>query len=192
MILSFACVWHGQPGTGELVSRDANAIQAKPQTIGDSRRSSIARVIPLDKAIDVEGVIRVDVEVTAGNKETIPVLGRSDFTLLDNGQPQKIVAFQSPADQEPLRIVLLMDTLGLPDGFIAFGREEVTKFLRQNSGHLGHSVTMYSLEDSGFYLVGTASEDGNGFAEDTKLHRRFTPLFGRPVELTLRWPFLGV
>src|SRR5579859_6026074 len=42
-----------------------------------------------------EGLIKLDVLVTDGEGRLVPGLPKSDFSLLENGQPQKIVTFEA-------------------------------------------------------------------------------------------------
>lgn len=117
-----------------------------------------------DTAVEVEGLIRLDVEVTGPDAQA-HTLERANFTVLDNGLPQKLVAFRAPSPQEPLTVILLIDTFGLPKNLAIFERQEVTKFLRQNEGHLTLPVAIYSLASSGLYLVANPSQEGNALAE---------------------------
>ena len=97
-------------------------------------------------------------------------LNRDDFSLLDDGQARKIVAFRAMTGQgrqpdSPASIILLIDTLGLPPDVATFEREQVAKFLRQNSGRLSYPVTIYSLEKGGLSLVAGPSLNGNALAD---------------------------
>ena len=120
----------------------------------------------LSEAVSVEGLIRLDVRVTDETGRAVRGLKRSDFKVRDNGQAREIIAFQEPggvlADIEPLTVILLIDTLGLPPGLVAFERDQATRFLRQNAGRLRGPVTIYSLEDSGFFLIANPSTAGGG------------------------------
>jgi hypothetical protein len=49
---------------------------------------------PAASAIELEGLIRLDITVTDQTGRPVAGLGRDDFTLLDNGRPQEIVAFR--------------------------------------------------------------------------------------------------
>ena len=135
----------------------------------------------LSEAVSVEGLIRLDVTVTDETGRAVRGLKRSDFKVRDNGLAREIIAFQEPggvlADIEPLTVILLIDTLGLPPGLVAFERDQAARFLRQNAGHLREPVTIYSLEDSGFFLIANPSTAGEALSDavnsDSKIHAFF-------------------
>ena len=102
-----------------------------------------------------EGLLRIDVLVTDQAGHPVAGLKRTDFSLLENGQPRSIITFRaSPATTRlnpPESVILFIDTLNLPENIAAFEREQVEKFLRQNSGRLDQPVTIYSLNDMGLF-----------------------------------------
>lgn len=177
MLLCFACLAFEQRGRAQ-----PNTSQSETSRTDGAQRISTVRTVPPDQAVEVEGIVRLDAEVSGVDGKD-SALNRNDFTLLDNGRPQTIVAFRAPADQVPLKVVLLIDTLGLPVNLVAFERKGVAGFLRQNAGHLSVPVTIYSLEDAGFSLVAPSSQDGNALAGDLDSHREFNWLFGPPHAL---------
>jgi VWFA-related protein len=117
-----------------------------------------------------EGLLRIDVVVTDREGRAAGGLNRADFSLLDNGQPQKIISFHAfPASTELhpfVSVILLIDLLNLPGEIAAFERAQVQEFLRENSGHLTQPVTIYSLEDKGLFGNPEPSLNGNALAED--------------------------
>jgi VWFA-related protein len=181
-------VWFGCGRTcsAQPAAARSSTVQGQTERTEAGGQDSTIRVVPVDKAVEAEGVIRVDVEVSGANGKSDAELTRGDFRVFDDGHPQEIVAFQSPADQQPLRIVLLIDALGLPEDLVAFEHNEVAKYLRQAAilprpdrrGLSRFWVRIYCLEDSGFYLVGTSTDDGRALAEDFDSRRGFIPLFG--------------
>jgi VWFA-related protein len=120
----------------------------------------------LPSPISPEGRIHLDVLVSdAGGK---PVLGLlpSDFTILDNNQPRKLLSFRSydgvnvkPAP--PVEVILVVDTVNLPFQQISFIRQEIARFLRQNSGHLAQPVSLMLLTEAGLRIQPRPSVDGN-------------------------------
>lgn len=142
-----------------------------------------------NEAVNLEGLIRLDVQVTDDAGHPVAGLQRADFTVLDNGKPQPIVAFQAsshfsvvpcaqPQAIDPfhpsgynsqtgcgsLGVDLLIDTLDLAPDIASFERSQAVAFLRQNGGRLEYPVTVYSLNDSGFFLTAKSSFDGNALA----------------------------
>ena len=151
---------------------------------------------PAGSAVELEGLIRLDITVTDQAGRPVAGLGRDDFTLLDNGRPQEIVAFRPVSNQHdqadtPISVLLLIDTLDLSWNLAAFEREQVVKFLRQNGGHLAQPVTIYSLESSGFFLLANPTRDGNALAKAVEYDKPlngllFVPPSNSPVLAGLR------
>jgi VWFA-related protein len=138
---------------------------------------------PTTTARDEEpGLIRLDVVVT--NKSSTPVagLGAQDFSLLENGQPQKILSFHAfdgvtAKAEPPVRVILLVDTLELQEELARDERLAVESFLRADGGRLPWPVSIYLLGGTGLWTVAHANGDGNALAaeiahSDLKLLRR--------------------
>ena len=89
-----------------------------------------------------------------------------DFKLLDNNEPSKILSFRSfdgvaVKPDPPVEVILLFDTVNLPFQQIAFTRQEIAKFLRENGGHLAQPVSLMLLSDAGLRVQPRPSVDGN-------------------------------
>ena len=116
------------------------------------------------------GLIHLDVVVTDQSGRPVPGLQLSDFTLLDNGRPVKFLSFHafdakaSPAP--PVSLIVVVDTLVLPGLLPTNERLAVENFLRKNGGRLAQPVSLYELDESGFWAVGMPSTDGNALASD--------------------------
>jgi VWFA-related protein len=116
-----------------------------------------------------ESRIHLDVVVTdAAGK---PALGfaPSDFTLLDNNQPRKILSFRSfdgvaVKPTPPVEVILLFDAANLSPQQTAFTRQQIGRFLRQNGGHLALPVYLFLLTDAGLRMHPRPSTDGNALA----------------------------
>ena len=118
-----------------------------------------------------EGLIKLDVVVTDKLGKPISGIARKDFKLLDNGQPDKILTFHaydgtSTGPDPPVKIILLVDTLNLPERLASYERREVRRFLQQNGGHLAQPVSLVELSNLGVMRVGQPSADGNALAEE--------------------------
>lgn len=115
-----------------------------------------------------EGKIRLDVVVSdAAGK---PVLGLEpwDFKILDNSQPRKVLSFRGfdgtqVMPDPPVQAILVIDTVNLPFQEVAFVRQQVERFLKQNGGHLKVPTTLALLSNSGVSLQSRPS-DGNAIA----------------------------
>jgi len=116
-------------------------------------------------------LIRLDLVVTDRSGKPVTGLEASDFTLLDNGQSSKILSFQafngdSANPDPPVELILIIDTIDLPDRLASYEKQEVERFLRQNGGRLPHPVSIFWLSDFGLGTLAQTSADGNVLAEE--------------------------
>jgi VWFA-related protein len=143
----------------------------KPAAIGTENLEPGQRKELPSEAVSAEGLIRLDATVTDQAGKAVAGLQRTDFRLLDNSQPQRIIAFHASkgtfaSAEDSLTVIILLDTLDLPSYLAAFERQQVAQFLRYRSGKLTQPVTIYSLEDSGLFLTAKPSTDGEALATD--------------------------
>jgi VWFA-related protein len=112
--------------------------------------------------------IQLDVVVNDKSGKPVSGLGLPDFTLLDNGQPAKIVAFHAydPGVQlaPPVEVIILFDTINQGFDAVSYARIQVMKFLRQNGGHLAQPVSLSWLTNEKVEGQGEPSTDGNALA----------------------------
>jgi VWFA-related protein len=139
-----------------------------------------------------QGLIHLDVAAT--DREGKPFLGLAakDFTLLDNGVPQKIVAFAASnegadEDERLVEVVLLLDEVDLSPVQLELVKSESINVLRQNGGHLAQPASVYWFTTSGLYASATPTTDGNALAEDIAHHRSPRTVWVNPRN---RDPFL--
>lgn len=114
---------------------------------------------------------RIDLDVVVTDKKGRPVSGLElkDFTLLDDRLPAKIVSFHAiDAGAEhrdsPAEVVLLLDAVNLNYLELAQTRDEVSKFPRENGGHLAAPVSLLLFTDDGLTRLTEPSTDGNALA----------------------------
>ncbi len=122
---------------------------------------------PKPKTLSIpEGKIKLDVMVddSAGK----PVLGLQpwDFKILDNNQSRKVLSFRAFNDAEakpdpPVEVILVIDLVNLPFQQVAFTRQEIERFLKEDDGHLKQPVTLLLLSDAGMRVQPRPSVDGN-------------------------------
>jgi VWFA-related protein len=147
------------------VPRLACAQTEVSQTPSDS---PIVSSVERDRA---EGLIKLDVVVTDPAGKPVSGLESADFSLLEEGQPQKILSFQEftgrGAGLEPsVKIILLIDTIELPANLASEERNSVESYLRTNGGHLAHPVSLFLLSDTGLWTVSHPSQDGQVLARE--------------------------
>jgi VWFA-related protein len=104
-------------------------------------------------------------DVVASNKAEQPVAGleQQDFELLDNKRPQKILSFQAvqhAAPDNPVKAILLVDTVNASFSQLSSERIQLEKFLMQNGGHLPMPVSIVFFSDKGINTQPEASTDG--------------------------------
>ena len=106
----------------------------------------------------------IDVNVT--NKSGHPVAGltASDFTLLDNNQPRKLVGLRvvdkqhPPAD--PVQVFIVLDAINADYLVVARERDGLAAFLKQNGGELPYPVTIAFFTETGTNLRDGPSQNG--------------------------------
>jgi VWFA-related protein len=112
----------------------------------------------------------LDVVVTDKSGKPVSGLGQKDFTLLDNKQPQKILSFEAVAGaaaaaDQPLEVIVLVDTVNTEFTNVAIERKEIEKFLGRSGGALAQPVSMVFFSDGA--ATGTiSSRDGNAVVAD--------------------------
>jgi VWFA-related protein len=106
----------------------------------------------------------LDVVVSDKSGKPVGGLQESDFTLLDNKQPVKIVSFRAgeagaaKADRQ-VEIVLLLDEVNVAHANVGFAREQIKKFLQRYDGALPVPMSVAYLTDSGLTRGEAATRD---------------------------------
>jgi VWFA-related protein len=148
-----------------------------------------------------EGLLKLDVVVTDQSGRPATGLAAKDFTLLDNGQPSKIVSFHAfdgiaAKPDPPVEVILVIDELQVPADLVRHERLSVEAFLRQHGGRLAQPVSIFSLAASGFWQLAEPSRDGIALAAEVE-HNRLVRLIRRikgslrgdvPASLSLKDP----
>jgi len=100
-----------------------------------------------------EGLLHLDVSVMDREGEAVSGLSASNFTLMDNGVPQKLLSFQESgtADENErlTEVVLLLDRLNLTPEQFESVKSDVIRFLKGNGGRLAQPVSIYWLSREG-------------------------------------------
>ncbi len=89
----------------------------------------------------------------------------SDFTLLDNKQPQKLLGFRADdaavLKSDPVQVVIVVDMINVDMVAVAREREEVGAYLKDNGGELLNPTSIAVIADSGVKVAPGSSQDGN-------------------------------
>jgi len=126
---------------------------------------------PATPAAPAKQPIVLDVLVTKSNKP-VPNLQQQDFTVLDNGQPSKLLVFREhnlanvPAGQvdASTNVIIILDEVNTPYDKVVFARQGIQQFLKQDNGNLNHPVTLGFFTEKGLDLQTQPSLDGNALS----------------------------
>ncbi len=126
---------------------------------------------PAPSAAPAKQPIVLDVVVTKSNKP-VPNLQQQDFTVLDNGQPAKLLVFHQhnladvPAGQvdASTNVIIILDQVNTPFDKVTFARQGIQQFLKQNNGNLNHPVTLGFFTEKGLEMQTQPSIDGNALS----------------------------
>ncbi len=115
--------------------------------------------------------LSLDVVVTDRAGKPVAELEPTNFTLLDNDQPRKILSFRRTDGavgsrfDPPVEVILLLDAVNLPYEAVTLQRLEVEKFLRLNNGQLAFPTSVFLFSNQGLHVQPTPSKDGNALAK---------------------------
>lgn len=109
---------------------------------------------------------RMTIDVTVMDKlgHHVDGLQASDFTLLDNKAPQKILDFRTLGDRaaaDPVHVVIVVDMINIGFGEVAWERQQLDDFLKQDGGKLEYPTSIAVFADRGAKLQRAATQDGN-------------------------------
>ncbi len=119
------------------------------------------------------GLIHLDVVVTDSSGKPVTGLGAKDLTLLDNGEPAKILSFRSidgvgGKSDPPVQVILVIDTFDVPEELARSERVAVESYLEENGGRLTHPTSVMLMTELGFWTVSHPSSDGRVLAAEIK------------------------
>ncbi|NYF78197.1 VWA domain-containing protein [Granulicella arctica] len=117
--------------------------------------------------------ITLDVVVKDKAGNLISGLHQQDFAVLNDKKPQEIASFRAVSGatpNDPVKIILLVDEVNASFQSVAFGRDAIEKFLRQNGGQLSHPVSMIFFSDTDTQVLNGASRDGNALIAAFEQH----------------------
>ncbi len=125
-------------------------------------------------------------DVVVGDKSGNPVrtLTQDDFSILEDGQPQKILSFEAPASAESSvqpnspRTIILLDELNAAFADLSFARDKILQFLAQN--HLDKTPTaLMTLNLHGISLLKDYTPDAKVLKDALT---QFRPALLNPVD----------
>ena len=122
----------------------------------------------------------LDVVVSDRSGNAVKGLEEKDFTVLDDGRPQKILSFQGASDEAvpanlqpadpPVKIILMVDEVNTNFGRVAYERDQIKRFLLQNEGKLTYPTSLAFFSDAGTEIQNGSSRDGNALLAAFEQH----------------------
>ncbi len=90
-------------------------------------------------------------------------LSEQAFTVMDNGQAQKLAGFKAvdiEADPGAVEILIVVDMINIGMNTVAWEREQVGEYLKQDAGKLAHPTSIAVLDERGLRMMNGSSTDG--------------------------------
>jgi VWFA-related protein len=132
---------------------------ALPAPTGSEQR------VPTASPDSLAGQVVFDVVVTDKSGKVITGLTQQDFTILDNGQPAKVLSMraQSGANAEihGTEVIVVIDELNCLFETVLLERKQVQDLLAQSGGELPFPVSLAFLTEHGIETQTHPSRDGN-------------------------------
>jgi VWFA-related protein len=136
--------------------------------------------------------IYLDVVVAPKNGKPVAGLQEQDFKLLDNKTSRPLTSFRAVAGNEPISVILMIDSVNATFSQVSYEREQLDGFLKANGGHLAYPTTMAFFNDTGTEIQKDFTRDGNALSEalaeytqSLRTIRRNTGIFGAEDRLSL-------
>ncbi len=103
--------------------------------------------------------------VSDNHGQAVEGLQESDFSLLDNKQPQKLLGFRADdaavLKSDPVQVLIVVDMINADLVTVAREREEVGAYLKDNGGELLNPTSIAVMADSGVKAAPGSTQDGN-------------------------------
>jgi VWFA-related protein len=110
--------------------------------------------------------IKLDVVVDTKSGEPVTTLGQRDFTILDNKSQRPITGFKVvTAKQEPVEVIVIIDSVNTPYELVAYVRDQTEKFFKDKEGALAHSTNFAVFTDNGVQIESKFSTNGIALSE---------------------------
>ena len=111
------------------------------------------------------GNLSISVVVTDQMGHPVSGLQKADFTLLDNKTPAPILGFRALSAKDhggdPVHVVIVVDMINTRFTEVAWEREQLTQFLKEDNGILANPTTLSVFSDRGVALDQQYTVNGN-------------------------------
>jgi VWFA-related protein len=121
---------------------------------------------PVEATTSTKGPLDLDVVVSGHDGKAVAGLQQQDFSVYLDKEPQPIAAFHAvvaTSSTIPVETILLVDTVNTRFSNVAYERQEIDRFLKQNEGKLSQPITLVILSDTSVQ-ISQPSQDGNQLA----------------------------
>lgn len=160
--------WLGGVLVGLVFSSHPIRIADRPHLSVQSLEPQTPHLIPRtreERERHSQNMQRLLLSVQVSTRSGTPASGlkQSDFVILQDRSPQAIASFQSIPDHsedEPTRVVIVLDTVNNSSGKVTHFRKEIEKYLKERNGQLANPTSIALLSDHGVQL-GAPYQDGN-------------------------------
>ncbi|HWE86927.1 MAG TPA: hypothetical protein VG267_18430 [Terracidiphilus sp.] len=108
--------------------------------------------------------IHLDVLVKDKAGQPLRGLEAQNFTVFDKGQPQKLDSFTAVNTEDhpdAVQVLFVVDMISIGFNSVAWAREQMGEFLRQDTGKLGHPTSIAFLTEGGLRMMSGSTTDGN-------------------------------
>jgi VWFA-related protein len=166
--------WAANPPADAPASLQTNAaLRQRARLLISAGTGSAATTAPLRS----NHRIGLDVVVKDASGKPVSGLDADSFSVLDNGQPRKILGFAAGKEaageahakvEPPTEVMILFDTVNSSVLDVAYQRDQVATFLRENGGQLAYPVSLLIMDGDGSRRLTGASRDGNALAEQLR------------------------
>lgn len=100
--------------------------------------------------------ISINVVVTDKTGHPVSGLEMADFTLLDNKASKKILGFHplnlKDQGRDPVHVIIVIDMINTPFTEVAWERQQLADFLKEDNGRLANPTTLAVFSDRGIAL----------------------------------------
>ena len=123
-------------------------------------------VSPVEATTSTKDPLDLDVVVSGHDGKAVAGLQQQDFSVYLDKELQPITAFHAVTDATtsvPVQTILLVDTVNTRFSDVAYERQEIDRFLKQNEGKLSQPITLVILSDTSVQ-ISQPSQDGNQLA----------------------------
>jgi VWFA-related protein len=149
-----------EPGAGTFATPPAQSPQLIPRTHAEREQ----------RFLNQHRII-LNVQVNDPSGKPSSNLTQADFTLFDNDQPRKLVAFspmKGDSAPAPPHVIVVLDTVNNFSRSVRSDEKELEKFLKEGEGPLAYPVSIGVLSGARIDM-GEASRDRDVLLADLKL-----------------------